>query len=310
MSGIQGKRLLITGVTGFIGANLARELLRRGGEVHALVRPGSRLWRVKDIVPQITVHQADVTNLSELERAVNEVRPQMIFHLARSIQDYSDMLRTNIMGTANLLQATAPLGYERLIHLGSSTEYGMKNKPIKESDTIEPVTNYAASKAAATILCQQFARASNKPVVILRPFSVYGYWEDPTRLIPTTILAAMRRGEISLTAPGYRRDWVFIEDLLEACILAMQNEKVVGETINIGSGKQSTNEDVVDKVQTLFGQKIRVHVGAYTPRPVDTDFWVADVRKAKRLLRWEPRHTLEEGLTKTISWFHVHQNYY
>jgi len=169
---------------------------------------------------------------------------------------------------------------------------------------------YGATKAAATLLCLQFARADRRPIVVLRPFSVYGYWELPTRLIPTAIMAALLNQEIALTAAGYRRDWVFIEDLVEACLLTLRAKKVTGEIINVGSGQQWSNDDVVEMVQGLSGRKVSLRVGEYPARPWDTTNWVADNRKAKRLLGWEPRHTLRSGLEKTIAWFQLHKEAY
>jgi nucleoside-diphosphate-sugar epimerase len=255
------------------------------------------------------------THYEKLQETINEIRPEIIFHLAvhrahLSQRDRWETLQTNILGTTNLLEATMPLNYQRFVHIGSSLEYGVRKRPLKESDRLEPVTFFGATKAAAALLCQQFARANRLPIVVLRLFSVYGYWEAPTRLVPTGIMAALRDREIALTTPGYRRDFVFVEDVVEACLLSLQAERVVGEVINVGSGQQWSNEEVVEMVQAVSGQKVKVRAGEYPPRPSDTTNWVADNRKAKRLLGWKPRHTLRNGLEKTIAWFRLHQEAY
>lgn len=317
MDDLRGKCVLVTGAAGFVGANLTIELVRQGAEVHALVRPSTRLWRIAEIIPRLTLHLVDLTNGQELQKIINQVRPVFIFHLAAhgghplSTQDREETLRTNILGTANLLEAITPMDFQRFVHIGSFLEYGAKNKPLQESDRLEPSTFRGVAKAAATLLCQQIVQANRRrPIVVLRPFSVYGYWEAPTRLVPTAIRAALYKQEIALTAPGYRHDWIFVEDMVEACLLSLQSEEVAGEIINVGSGHQWSNEEVVDTVQALSGQRVRIRVGAYPARPWDTTYWVADIRKAKRLLGWEPRHMLRSGLEKTLSWFRLNQGVY
>ncbi|MEW6231238.1 MAG: NAD-dependent epimerase/dehydratase family protein [Chloroflexota bacterium] len=316
MNNLHSKHVLVTGAAGFIGANLVRELLQHGATVHALVRPGTKLWRIADIIPSLNLHIVDLTNRADLQRAVNQIKPEIVFHLAvpsgypSQPQARVDMLQTSVLGTANLLEAITPIDFHRFVHFGSSLEYGPRNKPLKESDRLEPLTFRGVAKAAATLLCQQFARANRRPVVVLRPFLVYGYWESPARLIPTAIRVALRNEEIDLTAPGYRRDFIFVKDVVESCLLAVQAERVAGEIINVGSGQQRSNEEVVEMVQAVSGQKVRVRVGAYPPRPADTPHWVADIRKAKKLLGWEPRHTLRSGLEKTIAWVRQHLDVY
>ncbi len=147
-------------------------------------------------------------------------------------------------------------------------------------------------------------------IVILRIFSAYGYWESPTRLIPTAIMTAFENGKMDLTAPGYRRDFVFIEDVVDACLLAINAEDPRGEIINIGSGQQATNEEAVEAIQEITGRTIRVRAGSYPARASDTSHWVADIQRARLLLGWEPRHTLHQGLAKTVAWLHLHREMY
>mgnify|MGYP000246935530 CR=1 FL=1 len=312
---IRGRRILVTGAFGFIGANLAKELLNQGCEVHALVRPKTDRWRVREVIPHLAIHPVDLTDQEGLRKSVDFIRPEIIFHLAvgrpsASNQDHREMLRVNVLGTFNLLEAVAPFDYHCFVHVGSSMEYGSRNEPMEESSHPEPLTFFGATKAAATLICQQFARGDNRPVVILRPFYVYGYWDSPTHLIPTAVMAALNHRELLLTVPGYRRDYVFIEDLVEACLLVLWARDIGGEVVNIASGQQTANEEVVDLIQELTGQRIEVRVGAYGARCHDRPFWCADIRKAKRLLNWGPRHTLKAGFEKTIAWHRLHKEEY
>lgn len=315
MDEIKGRRVMVSGASGFIGANLVRELLCRGAEVQVLLRPGTERWRIREVLPRIAVYPVDLMDQEGLKKIVAALRPEMVFHLAgrgvfAASQDRRQILMVNVLGTFNLLEAVSSLNHSRFVYLGSSTEYGSKIEPMRESDLLEPVTFFGASKAAATLICQQIARADNRPVVILRSFSIYGYWDSPTRLIPTAIMAALNHRELLLTPPGYRRDYLFIEDLVEACLLALKAKDIDGEIINIASGQQTDNGEVVELIQELTGQKMEVEVGGYPARCHDKPFWVADIGKAKRMLGWEPHHTLRAGLEKTIAWYRLHKEEY
>ncbi|MBI5379525.1 MAG: NAD-dependent epimerase/dehydratase family protein [Nitrospirae bacterium] len=313
---LRGKRILVTGAAGFIGVNLTRELIRRGAEVHALIRPGTRLWRIVEIAPQMFLHAADLVEREALRTILAEIRPELLFHLAvpgghpRLPEEREGHLKSVVMGTLYLLDALCLLDVSRFIHVGGSVEYGPSARPLNESDRLEPLSFRGVSKAAATLLCQQYARENKRPVVILRPFSVYGPWEAPTRFIPSAIRAALSGQPLRLTPPGYRHDFVYVEDVVEACLRAASEDLRPGEVMNIGSGQQWSNEDVVELVQSVTGQRIATRIGEYPARPFDTSHWVADIGKAKRLLGWEPRHPLRSGLEKTVAWFRLHTHLY
>lgn len=316
MDSLAGRPVLVTGAAGFVGANLVKALLRQGAEVHAVVRPITRLWRLADDLSRLELHLVDLTDRAGLEAVVAAARPELIFHLAApgghpsGPRERLELLSATVLGTANLLEAASRLDYRRFVHAGSSLEYGARAAPLNEADRLEPSTFRGAAKAAATLLCLQHARAERRPITVLRLFSVYGFWEPPGRLVPTTILAVLQGRDIALTAPGYRHDFVFVDDVVDAVLLAAGTQGVDGEVINVGSGQQWCNEDVVAMVQSLAGRRVNVRVGAYPARPSDTAHWVADVRKAGALLGWHPRHDLAGGLQKTIEWWRHHHHVY
>lgn len=311
-----GEQVLLTGAAGFIGANLARELVRQGAELHALVRHETDLWRLEEISSEVRLHRADLRDAADLEGAVRSARPEIIFHLAApgghpsGPRERRECLETNVLGTANLLKALEPMEVRRFVHAGSSLEYGPRNRPLRESDRCEPVTHRGAAKAAASLLCLQLARSTGRPLVVLRIFSVYGPWEQPGRLVPTAVRAALTGETMDLTGPGICRDLVYVEDVLEAFLLAARAEVAPGEIINVGSGRQWDNHQVVEKVEAISGRRIRARVGAFPRRPPDTAHWVADTTQARRLLGWEARHSLSAGLEKTVRWFRTHLRAY
>ena len=310
-----GQTVLVTGIAGFVGANLARELRARGANVHGLERATAYMWRLGELLPNIDLHRTDLTDAPALEQALRAIKPSIVYHLAtqraaRTPQERAATMRSNVLGTLNLLEAAASAGCERFIHVGSSLEYGPKDQPSREADLLAPRSFFGACKAAGSLLCRQFALEHRLPLVILRLYSVYGYWEGPERLIPTAILAALGNGSIALTAAPCSRDFVFALDVVEACLLAADANADPGEIFNVGTGQQWTNEQAIAMVESIAGRKLSRRAEAYPARPTDTTFWVADNDKARRILQWSPRHSLRDGLAKTWAWMVQHRDQY
>jgi nucleoside-diphosphate-sugar epimerase len=302
-----GSRVLVVGAAGFVGANVVRGLLPTASEVHALVRPESPHPRLQSL-PDIVLHEADLLDRDAVAQAVRDAAADLVVNLAspgghpKTTKERAHLLAVNTLGTSNLLDALDVAGCARLVHIGSSLEYGSKAHPIAEDEVLTPTTVRGAAKAAATLVC--VSAMSRLPIVVLRLFSVYGPWEPEKRLVPTIVRAALRGSELLLTAPGYRRDFVYVDDAVEAVLGALAaDETVDGEIVNVGSGRQVTNEEVVVEVERLTGRDLITRPGEYPAQPPDTEFWLADVRKARRLLGWESRHGLADGLAATIDWW-------
>ena len=312
---LENMRALVTGGTGFLGANLIRALLGRGVDTHAVVRSNSDRWRLSGVEHLFRTHVADLLDLDALERAVRTVKPDILYHTAahvpqRGQSDRAAAFAVNVVGTNNLLTATAPLADLRLVHIAGSTEFGRKPYPLKETEIIEPVSFHGLSKAIATLLMQHSARQEDRPIVTLRPFSIYGCWEGGHRLIPTTILSASDGRTLRLTEPGMRRDYVYIEDVVDACLRAAEVDLSRHRSFNICSGTATANEEVEARVEKLMNKKIDAVPGTFPARPNDADIGAGDNRRAKEILGWTPAHGLEQGLAKTIAWFGEFGHYY
>src|ERR1017187_2863638 len=149
------KRAIVTGGSGFVGANLTRRLLADGHEVHLFLRPGYQPWRIDAIRAQVRIHELHLHELDAVTRVVRQIRPDWIFHLAANgayswQTDLTQMTRTNIQGTMNLVTACVQNGFEAFVNAGSSSEYGYRNHPPAETEFLEPNSHYAVTKAAAT----------------------------------------------------------------------------------------------------------------------------------------------------------------
>ena len=300
-------KVLVTGATGFVGACLTRRLLGMGHEIHAFVRQTANVWRIADIAPHLVLHDVDLRDGNGVEQAVQSIRPSKIFHLATyggfSFQkDVDAIYAVNFTGTVNLVHACEKVGFDRFIHTGSSSEYGMKTDPMKETDLLEPLGDYAVSKAAATLFCRSEALQKGLPIVTLRIFSPFGPWDDPQRLIPY-VIAALHNGNVPvLSNPASVRDYIFIDDVVAACLAVSDASITAGEIYNVGSGVQTKIGEVVDRIVTALDNGIKPRWGAESPRRPEPAVWVADSDKIKKHFNWAATISLEDGLQQTISW--------
>ena len=307
--------VLVTGAAGFLGANLVRALLAEGAAVHALLRPGSPPWRLAPLRDTVEFHAVDIADAAVVADLVSELAPRRLFHLASEKGHPADpgarlsALRTDVQGTAAILEALEGLSSARLVHVGSSLEYGPRRVPLREDEVLAPTTARGASKAAATVLCLQRARGEGLPVSVVRPFSVYGPWESRDRLIPTLLLAALEDRPVDLTGPGIRRDFVHVADVVEGCLLAALAKDACGEVINLGTGVQHSNEEVLEAVEEAAGRRLAVRYGALPARRHDTGHWVADVGRARELLGWTAGHSLRTGIRESLAWFRDHREH-
>lgn len=300
---------LVTGASGFIGANLVRRLLSENQEVHILIRKDSNLWRIKGILSKLKLHQLDTENQMSVKNAIKKINPDYIYHLAAyggyPFQQVVDvMIRVNIIFTSHFLEAAKETKCKAFILTGSSSEYGYKNKPMKEIDILEPASFYAATKAAATQLALVYARSFNMPIVVVRPFSVYGAFEEPTRLVPTVIMKCLQNIDVELTDGKEKRDFIYIEDFLDCFLkLAENTGKTAGCIVNIGSGKQFSTREIVNIIYRLTKSRSRLLWGKYPNRSWDAKNWQADINLAKKLVGWQPERDLSSGISATITWY-------
>ncbi len=303
------KRTLVTGGAGFVGANLVRRLLAEGHEVHLWMRPGTSLWRVDSVLSDVTLHSGSFQDPESLSRALKNIRPDWVFHLAAhgaySWQtDLQAMIETNVLGTVNLIRACLETGFEAFIAAGSSSEYGFKDHAPSEEEACEPASDYAWSKLSAALYARYAARRFEKPIVTLRLYSVFGPYEEPGRLIPA-LLAEGAKGKLPpLVRPETAHDFVYVDDVCEAFLLAASHPQKTKKGIyNVGTGFQTEMRHVVDVARRVMALNEEPVWNSMPGRGWDTSIWMADPRRIKEDLGWAPKHDFESGFRKAAQWY-------
>lgn len=308
-SNLSGMRIAVTGATGFIGSHLCRELVRRNAEVHLLAKEGSSLAKISDLVGKARIHRLDLVDYDAVKNCIRLVSPDKIFHLAafanagRSPLNSKGAVETNVIGTINLLNAMEGTGCERFINTGTCEEYGQNRAPFRETQQPDPVSPYSASKSAAVLFCNMYHRTYGYPITNLRPFLTYGPHQDERMFLPSLIISALRGQDFKTTGGKQTREMNYVTDIVEGYIKAAASKRAIGETINIGSGKQYNIRHVAEKINELTGNRIKILFGAMPYR--DNEIWrlYCSNSKAKKLLGWTPKVGFDKGIRLTIDWY-------
>lgn len=310
------EHFFVTGATGFVGANLIRKLILQNNAVSILVRSKDLNWRLQDIVSKLDVHVADLTD-PKLSEILWKIQPTVIFHLATygafSREDAVDkMIDVNIEGTLNLIRAAKRTNFKLFVNTGSSSEYGVKALPMCETDVLEPINDYGVSKAAVSLFCQKIAKTENLPIVTFRLFSPYGQFESKERFVPIVISHMLENKPLELSSPVYVRDFIFIQDVVDAYLCAIDKNIPFGTIMNIGSGKKHTLADVVDLVRGSTNSETHVawNPGKSQFRQIEPTCWQGNIELSKKILNWEPKYSLDSGIGKTIQWMKENRNFY
>ena len=310
----QGKRVVVTGAGGFIGSHLTEALIALGADTRAMVHyrgDGSRGWLDhSQSRNEIETIAGDIRDRDSVAQAVQG--RDVVFHLAALIAipySYASPLsyvRTNIEGTANVLQVAKQEGVERVIHTSTSEVYGTaRYVPIDEEHPLQGQSPYSASKIAADKLAEAFHLSFGLPVATIRPFNTYGPRQSARAVIPTIITQALTEPEVHLGNLEPTRDFNYVDDMVEGFIRIAEHPDAVGQVINIGSGKEISIGNLTSVILDLVGRKdvpIICDDKRLRPDGSEVERLCADNHKAHETLGWDPRHTLEEGLALTIEW--------
>ena len=300
--------ILVTGAAGFVGSNLVKKLVSDGRAVAALVRETTDLRRLDNIRSKIDVVYADIEKREELKKKMKEMNPSGIFHLAVSnmmsgvAAPPDEVIRANVLGTVNLIDAANEVDYDFFIQTGSFLEYGIKQRPVQETDCGDPLELQSITKLAATLYAAKTAKAQKKPIVTFRVFTPYGPGIQKGRLVYEVISRALKGEDIALTDPEVSRDFIYVEDLAELLIKGSEKARIYsGEIFNAGSGTATTLKELADIVLEMTGSKSEAKWG----KPLvayDAKLWQADMAKTFSSFSWRPKHGIKDGLKLTVEW--------
>jgi len=311
---MKGVRVLVTGASGFIGSHLVKRLLSEGAKVSVLTRDRTFTHNIRlaSVWKQLHSIEADLRDPDALRR-IREVEPEIIYHLAAynhvgdSFMHVSEVFDVNTKGTANLMECYD--GYDRFIYISTSEVYGLQSSiPFREDMNPQPISPYAVSKYSGELFCRMKHHVTGAPVVVLRPFNAYGPYQSSKAIIPELILGCLRGETIKTTKGEQTREFNFVEDLIDGFILAGKTKSVMGEIINLGSGREIAIKDLALKVVEFLKSDVRVEIGAIPYRPIEIWRMYSDNTKSEKILGWKSKTTLEDGLVKTIDWYRSYYN--
>jgi len=218
------------------------------------------------------------------------------------IKNPEEMLATNLNGTVNLLNACESTDYDRFVHTGTCEEYGTNPVPFTENQTPTPVSPYSESKIRATKYCVAYQKETGKPVVVLRPFLTYGSFQKSRLLIPHVITSVLLKKPLLTTKGEQTRDFIHVSDVINGYMLASTSSKAVGEIINLGSGKEYQIKSVIQKILRLMNSDLEADYSLPYRSNEKMHFYASNV-KAKKVLGWQPKVSLDTGLRQTINWY-------
>ncbi len=299
------ENLLIVGGTGFLGFHFAKEALKRNYNIYSLSTNPPVKGRFLSGINYIYI---DLLNKNALLKFLGKTKFDYVINFVgyvdhRFFKDGGEnVFENHFTSTLNLIKFLQKDELKTFLQVGSSDEYGNNKSPQSENFRESPITPYSFAKVALCHLLQMLYKTEKFPAVIIRLFLVYGPNQNQERFLPTIIKKAITDEKI-LVSPGEQiRDFCYIDDVIEAIFLTLNNKRVYGEVINIASGEPIKIKKVVDCV-TNFLNKNKAKFGALNYREKESMNLFADINKANQILNWSPKISLKEGLERTINWY-------
>ena len=321
------EKVLITGITGFIGGELAHRLVPNY-DVHGVVKQcrSRDMKSLQDIQEKLILHEADITDFMSLENLINKIKPNKILHLAAispvraSFEHPLEYNEVNAKGTINIISALHKLEDfkdRRLVIASTAETYGLqpKKEPFKEDLLLIPSSPYACTKAYCDMYLKMMNEVHDFNGVTLRCANTYGRKYDKSFYVEYLVDKMLKNEEVYIGAPDSVRDYMYIDNHVNAYVLAMEKPEAKGEVFNAATGIGTKNSDLALKIADIIGyDKKKLHLGEYPPnypnRPISSDqpYLILDSGKIKNMLGWPDPLSLDEGLRKTVDYWKKNLN--
>jgi NAD dependent epimerase/dehydratase len=309
----KNKRVLVTGAGGFIGSHLAERLARLGAETRCFLRYTSQgsagCLSCSSLRSDLEIVYGDVRDYESVFHAAEGV--DVIFHLAAlvgipySYQSPRSYVQTNIEGTLNVLEAAHRHGTARILCTSTSEVYGSAQYvPIDENHLLQGQSPYSATKIGADKIAESYHFSFGLPISIARPFNTYGPRQSSRAVIPTIITQALAQPSVKLGNLHTTRDFNFVSDTVEGLIAIAEAPATIGQTLNIGSGTETSIRELTEVIFDLIGTRKPMEIEEQRVRPEasEVDRLCANSVLLSQLTTWRPQVLLREGLTRTIEW--------
>lgn len=316
------KRVLITGISGFIGSHLAVRLVKEGYEVYGITRrvANRSLEMLADILRDVVLVSGDISDYVSMRNATKAVNPDVIFHLAAlspvrdSFERPFEYQQANYIGTMNVAHSLLELQdpkTRKLIAASTAEVYGTQaNEPLREELPLHPSSPYAVSKAAGDLYLRMMFQSFDLNGTVLRPANSYGRKFDTSFLIEYLVTQMLKGEKIYIGAPNSIRDYMYVDDHVNAYVLAMKNAKAKGQIYNVGTMVGISNRALALMIAERIGfDEKNIVFGSYPPgypyRPLISDQTsiVLDSNKIKNDLGWTPKTSLSEGIDLVVDYF-------
>jgi UDP-glucose 4-epimerase len=298
-----GHRVAVTGSTGFIGMHLLRGLHAVGAEIVAIAAADKHVERLDGLpFPVEHIIVDDICNLGE---AIRRAKAEYVIHLSafvsneRSLHVLDETLRQNLLPTISLLVAAAEARVARVVLLGSCEEYSHKTTPFDTALATDPSSPYGASKAAATAYARMFTNSFRLSTVVLRPSVVYGPGQSDRMLICQVMKAMAKNRTVEVTGGEQTRDFIYVEDVVNAVIKSLTVPSAEGNVWNVGSGEIITVRDCLERIERITGRTGLIEYGKRPYGENEIFQYELKVQETYAAFDWKPSVTLDEGLHKT-----------